>query len=358
MRRRSAIRAAVFLGAFLACAPGPLDSQAAPTPQPAAEATTPADVPAADRLVLTGTLRATESELLDVPTSSTWQLSLQWLIEEGSAVQPGDAIARFDPGATQTNLHNEQDQLEAKRQDRESRIAQDAIRHMELELAQRKAEVAYEKARIDAAIPEDLLSGRDYRDRNYALRQTEQAFKDAQLDLLDHEIASRSRVSETDIELAELRRDIRDLEEELETLTLRASRPGIVLYEVHRWFGRTVRVGDRLQATMPVASIPEVHSLEVEAWAGETDAARLEIGMPVQLLLDADPSRIFSGLVDFIGAAGERRESWGRGNYRRVGISIESVDPDVMKPGMSVRCEVALEAASDPSLVARGEDAP
>jgi multidrug resistance efflux pump len=229
---------------------------------------------------------------------------------------------------------------------------------MELELALRKAEVAYKKAQIDAAVTQDLLAGKDYRQRQHSQRQTEQAFKDAQLDSLDHETASNSKISEMDIELLELGKDIDDLEEELESLTLRASRRGIVLYEMHRWFGRSVRVGDRMQATMPIASIPVVHSLEVEAWAGETDAARLEAGMSVRILLDADPSRDFNGVVDLIGTAGERRESWGRGNYRRVAIRVDRVDPEIMKPGMSVRCEVDLETASDPALVASREDAP
>ena len=80
--------------------------------------------------------------------------------------------------------------------------------------------------------------------------------------------------------------------------------------------------------------------------------------MPVRVLLDADPSRSFDGFVDLVGAAGERRESWGRGNYRRVAIRIENVDPDFMKPGMSVRSEVRLKVASDPALLARREDAP
>jgi len=302
-------------------------------------------------LLLTGVLRATDSELLDTPTATTWQLSLQWLIEEGSTVEPGDAIARFDPGATQINLHNKQDQLETKHQERESRIAQDAIRRMELELALRKAEVAYKKAQIDAAVTQDLLAGKDYRQRQQLLRETKQAFENAQLDSLDHETASRTGISEMDIEVLELGKDIEDLEDELGSLTLRASRRGIVLHEMHRWFGRPVRVGDRMQATMPVASIPEVHSLEVEAWAGETDAAQMKAGMAVSLLLDADPSLDFDGIVEFIGSAGERRESWGRGSYRRIGIRVNRVDPEIMKPGMSVRCEVDLQATTD-SLIA------
>lgn len=305
--------------------------------------------PVDGQLVLTGSLQATDSERLVTPTTSTWQISLQWLIEEGTVVEPGDPIARFDPGSTQSELHNKEDELEEKRQEREAQQAQGKLRRMELELALKRAEIEYKKARIDASIPQDVLRGKDYRERQLALRRTRQAFDDAQLDLLDHDASTRSQLSELDIELREITTEIAELRDELESLTLRAARSGIVLHEVHRWFGRKVRIGDRLQATMPVASIPEITALEIEAWAGETDAARLRGGLPVRVYLDADPERPFTARVESIGTAGERRESWGRASYRLVTIGLDDVDPALMKPGMSVRCEVALDeaAASD-----------
>jgi hypothetical protein len=80
--------------------------------------------------------------------------------------------------------------------------------------------------------------------------------------------------------------------------------------------------------------------------------------MPVRLQLDADPSRVFEGRVDHVASAGERRESWGRGSYRRVAIRVNAVDPEIMKPGMSVRCEVAIDAEVEATLVARRGDTP
>ena len=126
--------------------------------------------PVVGELVLTGSLRATDSEMLVTPASSTWQVSLQWLIEEGSPVEPGDPVARFDPGSTQSELHNKEDQLEEKRQERESQQAQASLRRMELELALKRAEVEYKKAQIDASIPQDVLEGKDYRERQLKLK--------------------------------------------------------------------------------------------------------------------------------------------------------------------------------------------
>ena len=188
-----------------------------------------------------------------------------------------------------------------------------------------------------------IPQGNTYRERQLQLRTTQQGLDDAQLALLDHDAATRSQLSELDIELKEINIEIAELESEIESLTLRATRNGIVLHEVHRWFGRKVRVGDRLQATMPVVSIPDIAALEVEAWAGETDAARLDAGQPVQIFLDADPGRRFDGRVHAVGTAGERRESWGRASYRLVTIGLDAVDVAAMKPGMSVRCEVGID---------------
>ncbi len=57
--------------------------------------------------------------------------------------------------------------------------------------------------------------------------------------------------------------------------------------------------------------------------------------------LDAFPERVFEGEVVSVGAAGERRTSWGRAPYFLVKISLDERDTAVMKPGMSVRCEIA-----------------
>jgi len=291
-------------------------------------------------VVLTGSLRAAEAERFSVPVASNWQQTLQWLLPEGEAVEAGDSIALFDPAGSEDQLVQTEEELIGKSVERDSEAAQGRLKRMDLELALKRAEIDYRKAQLDAAIPEDLLDGVDFRQRQLDLATKKVAFEQAQLELLNHDASLRAKLAEIDLQIEELENEYERYDKELESLNLRATRSGILVHEEHPWWGRKVLVGDRLQATFPVAHIPNLETLEVEAWAGETDAVRLAPGQPVSMHLDAYPQRLFGGRVVSIGAVGQRRETWGRAPYFLVRISLDERDLAVMKPGMSVRCEI------------------
>ena len=291
-------------------------------------------------IVLSGSLRAAEAERFTVPVSSSWQLTLKWMLAEGEAVEVGDSIARFDPAGTEDQLRQSEETLIAKEQERAREISQSHLRRLELELAHKRAEIEYRKAKLDAAIPQDVLNGVDYRKRQLDMATRKVAFEKSQLELLEHDASAQSRVAALDIDLAEERARYDRLAEELESLDVRATRKGLLVHEEHPWWGRKVIEGDRLQATFPVASVPDLETLEVEAWAGETEAARVEIGRRVAMQLDAFPDRPLSGVVRSVASTGERRQSWGRAPYFLIRITLDARDAAIMKPGMSVRCEI------------------
>ena len=292
-------------------------------------------------IVLSGSLRAEQAERFSVPVSSSWQLTLKWMLPEGEAVEAGDSIARFDPAGTEEQLRQAEETLIAKEQERAREESQSHLQRLELELAHKRAEIEYRKARLDAAIPQDLLNGVDYRRRQLEMATRKAAFEKSALELLEHDASARSRIAAIDIDLAESRVQRERLTEELDSLDLRATRRGLLVHEEHPWWGRKVLEGDRLQATFPVARIPDLDTLEVDAWAGETEAARIEPGRRVVLQLDAYPDRTLEGVVRSVASTGEHRQTWGRAPYFRVRIALDALDLAIMKPGMSVRCEIA-----------------
>jgi multidrug resistance efflux pump len=299
-------------------------------------------------IVLSGSLSAAEAERFSVPVTSNWQATVKWLIPEGERVEVGDSIAVFDPGNAENSLQEAIDELFNKRHERGNEDAAARLARMNLELALKRAEVDYRKASIDAEVPQSVLKGADFRRRQLEMETKRRAFEDAQLSLLNHDATTRSKLAELEIEIAELERTQEDQRKELELLNLRATRAGIVIHEVHPWMGRKVVEGDRLQPTFPVAQIPDLATIEVEAWAGESEVARLEVGRPVSMTLDSHPEKPLFGKVTSVAAAGERRKSWGRASYFRVRISLDQPDESYMRPGMSVRCEIQASQESAP----------
>lgn len=298
------------------------------------------DAHAQEELVLTGELEAAEADRLSVPLTDTWRLQLKWLIGEGSRVEAGDVVARFDPGQAEESLAEAEDDLAEKLQERVLSETNLRLAKLDLELAFARAEAELKKIRLDAAVPETLREGTKFRELQRELQTKESTFESARLALVTHEATARATMTSVDLEIGQLRESISRYEENLSRLELRATKPGIVVHKSHPWEGTKFKEGDQVQATWLIASIPDLKSLEVLAWAAEPDIPRLALGQEVALRFDAYPARAFSGRVIRIGQAGESRRLWGKTPYFSVHISIGEIDQEIMKPGMSVRCEI------------------
>ncbi|RMG42512.1 MAG: HlyD family efflux transporter periplasmic adaptor subunit [Acidobacteria bacterium] len=294
---------------------------------------------------LTGELTAREAERFTVPLASGWRLQLKWLIDEGTAVRPGDVVARFEPSVTESVLEEAETNLDQKSRELAFKRLEGEQKRLALERELARAQAECDKAEIDASVPPEVVEGREYRQRRLALEKARRKLEDAEQALQAGRLQTAAELFALEIEVADLEDDVGRFRKELASLELRAHRPGIVVHEYHPWWGRKVQEGDRLEATLPVASIPDLSTLEVEAWATETEVARLAPGQKVRLAFDALPGREFTGVVTDVAERGTRRPAWGNGSYFRVGIALDERDEEVMRPGMSARCDVLVRSA-------------
>ena len=288
-------------------------------------------------LVLTGELRAGEADRMTAPITAADELQLKWLTGEGEQVQPGEAVARLDPGRLRENLDDQEDRLEDLLQQQVLNQTDATLKRLDLELALDRAETARIMAGLDASVPEETLKGVEYSKRQLELERKKHAETAARFALVSQEESRLASEAANNLELSQVRDSIARFEQELSSLELRASSPGIVVHGTHPWEGRKFREGDNVRSGWLVASIPELGSLEVAAWAAEPDVPRIRIGQQATLHLDAYPARLFHGKVVGLGLAGENRPLWGDSPYYPVRIAFDEVDAGIMKPGMSVR---------------------
>ena len=288
-------------------------------------------------LVLTGELHAAEADRMVAPVTEADELQLKWLIAEGSQVEVGQPVARFDPGRLQENLYNQEDRLAELLQQQVLNQTDATLKRIDLELALARAETAHLIAGLEAAVPEETLKGIEYRKRQLELERKKRAEDAARFALLTQDDSRLAAAAATNLELGQVRDDIARFERELNSLELRAGSSGIVVRGSHPWEGRKFREGDSIQPNWLVATIPELHTLEVTAWAAEPDVPRIRAGQRAILHLDAYPARVFHGRVVALGIGGESRLLWGKSPYYSVRIALDTVDIRIMKPGMSVR---------------------
>src|SRR5262249_10414402 len=154
-----------------------------------------------------------------------------------------------------------------------------------------------------------------------------------------------SKMSDTDVEVKRIsleksRREIHTAEESIEALDIKAPRDGMGLVGAPPFEGGKFQGGGSIWPRMPVAALPGLSSMMVQANLSDVDDGRVKPGMQVVCTLDAYPDTTYHGRVlDVSPVARESRRSQLL-HYFPVRIALDKVDARRMRPGMSVRVEV------------------
>jgi multidrug efflux pump subunit AcrA (membrane-fusion protein) len=291
-------------------------------------------------VVLNGSLTALRSEEFKVPITETWRIQLKWMVEEGESVKPGDPVVRFDTANIASSIETAQDSLRAKLEEQSQKESEYENQKFELDVEVKKAEIDSQQKSLDASIPEGLESKYEYDLMQLEKKRSDHILASARTNRTVKLAEFESQLKTIAIEVRELEARLKKLKDSLNGLILVARTEGAVLYTVDDWTGRKVQVGDTVFATYTVATIPDLTSLFVQAWISETHIQRIKTGQSVDLYLDAYPDKQYKGTIREISRSAEPVRRWGRSHYFRVDIEIEKLEPDIMKPGMSVRCEV------------------
>ncbi len=302
-------------------------------------------------VILTGTLTALRSEELKAPITENYRVQIKWMAKEGDTVKPGDPVVRFDTSNLASSIETAQDSLRAKVQEQAQKDAELENQRFELDVAVKKAENDNRQKSLDASIPEGLESRFEYDRKQLEKKRSDHSLATARRERTVKLGEIENQMKTLAIEASELKAQLQKSKDSLDGMTLTAKTEGAVIYNVEEWSGRKVQVGDTVFATRTVATIPDLGSLCVRAWVSETHIQRIAAGQAVDLYLDAYPDRLFKGTIRDVSRSAEPVRRWGKSHYFQVDIEMEKLDLAVMKPGMSVRCEVRGPERKDVLLV-------
>lgn len=305
------------------------------------------------RVLLTGELAAEKGEALVVPRTNTWQLQIRWLAPDGARVRAGDPVVAFDNSQFASDLEEKRLSASNAGSELERARAESKTTLADKQFQVEKAKSELEKARIAAAIPKDLLSLRDYQERQLALKRAESELAKAEEDLAAQKRGSTTDLQIQGISLEKSQREIRNSEEAIDALTLKAPRDGMVLVGDHPWEGRKLQLGDSVWVGLAVATLPDLSSMIVAANLSDVDDGRIAPGMEVICTLDAYPNAPYRGRVTEISPVARESKRSPLLRYFPVRIALDKSDPQRMRPGMSVRVEVLGQEQKDALLVPR-----
>lgn len=298
----------------------------------------------AERVLLTGELVAERAERLSVPRSRVWQVQIRQLERHGEPVRTGQVVVGFDNSALAADLEDRKLALAQSESELDRAAAEAAQKEAEKRFAVAQREVELAKARLAAEVPAELLPARDHQERRLALQRAEVGLAKAREELASQLVATRSDLEVRRITLDKSRRDIAAAEEGIAALELRSPGDGLLLVGDHPWQGRRIQVGDTLWPGIVVAEIPDLASLHVVAQLPDVDDGRVEAGMAAECVLDAWPEEVRPCRVREVAPLAEEEHQNSLRRFIRVLLDLDGVDPERMRPGMSVRVEVLARA--------------
>jgi HlyD family secretion protein len=276
-----------------------------------------------ERVELANALRDAETRLQEARRNYE---RLQALLEKGY-------VSRQQVDAAQTQLVAAESQLRNLQQRQQQLAQQHAI---ELENARLQVESAQsDLERVRASAVQDELKRKaletartDLENARLRLREIEMR----QLELQQARASEKQAVSQ-----------FQNLMIQLSETDVRAPIRGVVTRR-YREVGELVMSGTTgFGEGTPILQVADLSQMRVRLNLNELDVAKVRVGMPVEITVDALPERKFRGVVRKIAPAAQSNPQQQTASLGVVKFAVEvylSQTDDALRPGMTARCRI------------------
>ena len=306
-------------------------------------------------LTLTGEIDAARGTMIAVPNLPSWQTSIKWIADDGTEVHKGDRVVELDNSQFTSGLDAKRQTVAQAEQELQQKDAE-----ADADLLQKKLDVEtrqsdYEKAKLDADVPKDVLSVREYEDRQIKFKRAAVELQKSKNILRSQLNAAKSDRANLVLNLAKANRELTTADDAISALILRAPRDGIVVLKDHPWEGRRLKEGDPVFVGLGLVLLPDPTSIRVTAALADVDDRKVAVGMPATVILDAYPGTSYTGKISWISAVAQESTTDRQSLRRtfRVAVQLDHIDVARMRPGLSARVIVRRDTLDNALLVPR-----
>jgi HlyD family secretion protein len=272
-------------------------------------------------------------------------LKLAWLVPEGSFVKEGDPIIRFDSTDAKLNLENQENTVLSNQENTKVKTNQQVTDEKTLNIDRQDAELSYNYSMTVMPQDETIFSKWDI-----ITAQADAVYAKARIDFLKSKQKTQQRIARSDQQILAIERnkaqsEISVLQRTLNSMELRASVGGLVLYRRDpRRRDKDPQIGDECQAGQIMAEIVNLDVLQAQIFVLERDGGSLAKNLPVVIKLDAIPEKEFHGVLSNVSSVAGSIESNSPLRYFTCDVSISDAGRDLkrIRPGMNLRGNVVL----------------
>ena len=183
-----------------------------------------------------------------------------------------------------------------------------------------------------------------------AVRELDRARKGALSKLAQAESRWKSAEGRYNLEL----RQRKDLLDQIEKCTIRATKPGLVVYgggnmEMYYYGNQEqVREGALVREQQMILTIPDMTKMAVKVRIHETYIKKVQKGQKVRITVESFPDKKLEGEVTKVGVLPDSRNMWMNPDMKVyvTTITIQGVH-EWLKPGMSAKVEILVKTLPD-----------
>ncbi len=292
-----------------------------------------------------GELQAVKATAIVVPPRVRGRQTIAWIAADNANVRQGEVVVRLDVTSLRESLVIEENQmarlnLEIRQKERQlGKERSDLLGQLALTALERNMADVY-AARDETIFPrnkiiEDAvdLEFQTTRERHYeGKKQRMEKKANAELQLL------QARMSTSTTKANQLR-------ESMNSLEIRAPHDGVWVVE-KTWRGEKYHQGMNTWAGQKVGTLPDFSCFEAKVFVLESASSGLVENLPVQVRLDIEPSLVFHGKVLGIDTIAKAMDEESAVKYFEVRVSLDVVDPRLMKPGIQVQATIFAQQKS------------
>ena len=299
-----------------------------------------------------GILKAETTTPLTVPTEVRRTVRLAWIAADGSPVEAGDVVARFDPTAIEERLEEGQSDLKSAGLEVDQSRIESSVKMTEIETKRQQADLELGHAQQFQKTDDAVFSRHEIVESQIDAKLAAERKQHAS----DSHEAQRS-LSRTKLELLAIkerraRQEIDQARDGLAALEVRAPHAGILTL-VRDWRGEAPQVGSEMWRGQPIAEIPDLETLEAEVFVLEADAGGLEAGKPATVVVEARPAESLAATIKRVDTVAKPRFRGSPVQYFGVVLTFDESPAEACKPGQRVQATLILEEVDDALAVPR-----
>ena len=294
----------------------------------------------------TGELRATRTVPVSAP-SVGGQLRVLSIVPGGTRVEPGDVILEFDPIDFQYSLQQAESQLQEAEQEIVRLKANAAVAAAEARVALLTAQFDVRRAELDIRGDADLVAANERRKRELTLEEARRRLDQLQQDQRSRALTDAAELAVVQERLNKERLDAERARRNIDSLTVRATAPGLVVVRQNRdaaggffFSGMTLpdyKAGDTIGAGRPILDVYDITDLEVRTRIDEHQRDNVAAGQRALVRFDAMPDlEIEATVISVANLATRSRDTPGPGRQFDAALRLDRMDPR-LRPGTSTR---------------------